>query len=1033
MRPMIDAPPAGLDAAAESQVRRFEAARAADPRALAAADVPPPGHPDRAAVLVELVRIDLEFGWDAGRPTPLADYLAIFPDLARTPAALADIAFEDYRQRLAHGHPVSSADYATSYGIDTSDWPADDDASNPRTAVVEVASDLPSEDFPTVTADEVAEAARAYRQFRADPQSGSAPFAGPGPAAGLFRDLHATRPAAAQRLAAGVAGFPEPGSDFLGFRLVDELGRGAFARVYLARQGDLADRPVALKVSATLCEESQTLAQLQHTNIVPIYSAHTSGGLYAVCMPYFGATTLADIVGGLRREGVLPGTGHHFISTLNNRKSATRVDSRVHPDGEVPATAAPAGTNAVLDKLTHYSYVEAVLWLAARIADGLAHAHARGIIHRDLKPANILLTDEGQPMLLDFNLADDASSAPATKVGGTLPYMSPEHLDAFRGLKSPVDARSDLYALGLMLFELLTGRAPFPIPTGQVTEVVPTMAAQRRAGPPGLRAVNPAVSPATEAIVLKLLAPDPADRYQSADALRDDLDRQLTDRPLVHAPNPSTRERARKWARRNPKLATAAKFAGPVLALTLVLAAAAGGYVSRAHAKNEAFWAGRHQVMTELGVGVVDKQGLPEAVAAGKQALAPFGADTDPAWADRLAVTVLPAATRQKLQAAVTEVQQLTARAAGKAVEFRVGDQAEADRLAALAGNAPLTLVGEALELMDKNQYQAALASLGRAVDADPSDFDARFNRGICLMRLGRSADAAADFEVCLTFSPDHVWARFNRGLLRLEGQHLALARADFDRVIELRPALADAYVNRAIVRKDSKDFAGAVEDLTTALDAGAPQTRIYFLRARLRAQIGDKAGEKADMAEGLTRTPTDAKSWIARAAARQTSDPAGAVADTREAIKLDPANPKWQVSLAGLLSDRLARTADGVAVLDAVLAAHPGHPPALAGRAVLLARLGNRKAAHADAEACLAIAPTAMNHYQVAGAYALTSKQVPADRDRALVLLAKAFAADGFTVDHVRADPELDPLRADPDFRTLVAAAAKVRKTAAR
>jgi len=1030
--PTIDAPLAvGLDAAGESQVRRFEAARAADASALTTADVPPLGHPGRAAVLVELVRIDLEFGWDAGRPTPLADYLKAFPDLAQTPSPLADIAFEEYRQRLAHGHPASSADYAAAYGVDTSDWPDADD-SRPRTAVLDVASDVHSEDFQTVTADGVADAAQAYRQFRADPQSASVPFTGPG-AAGLFRDLHATRPAAAQRLASGVAGFPEPGADFLGFRLVDELGRGAFARVYLARQGDLADRPVALKVSATLCDESQTLAQLQHTNIVPIYSVHTCGTLHAVCMPYFGATTLADIVGGLRKEGVLPGTGQHFISTLNNRKSVTRVDSRVHSDGEVPATAAPAVSNAILDKLTHYSYVEAVLWLAARIADGLAHAHARGIIHRDLKPANILLTDEGQPMLLDFNLADDTAAAPATKVGGTLPYMSPEHLDAFRGLKAPVDARSDLYALGLMLFELLAGHAPFPIPAGKISEVVPKMAAQRRAGPPPLRAVNPAVSPATEAIVLKLLAADPAHRYQSADALLDDLDRQLTARPLKYAPNPSLMERADKWTRRNPKLATVAKVAVPSLALMALLAVRAVGYTNRAHAKNEAFWAGRHQVMTELAVGVVDPTRLPETVADGKKALAPYGADADPAWAGRLSVTLLPAATQQKLKAAVAEVQQLTARAAKEAAERGVGDPAEADRLAALVGNAPLTLVGAAVELMKERQYKAALAPLGRAVEADPSDFDARFNRGVCLLRLARPLDAAADFEVCLAFDPDHVRARFNRGLVRLELKHYDLAAADFDRVIELRPSLADAYVNRALCRRDLGDPTGALADLTTALESGETQTRIYFLRSQVHAQLGDKAAEKADVAEGLKRTPKDIPSWIARAKMRETTDPAEAVSDTREAIRLDPSNPRWQVSLAGLLSDQLGRTADGIKVLDAVLGAHPGHAPALAGRAVLLARLGDRPAAHADADACLAADPSAMNHYQVAGVYALTSKQVPADRDRALVLLAKAFAAEGFTVDYVRADPELDPLRADPDFRALVAAAAKVRKTAAK
>src|SRR5207249_6846654 len=108
------------------------------------------------------------------------------------------------------------------------------------------------------------------------------------------------------------------------------------------------------------------------------------------------------------------------------------------------------GPQATLKRLEGLSYVEAVVWLGCCLADGLAHAHERGILHRDLKPANILLTDEGQPMLLDFNLAEDTKvrgSASAAYVGGTIPYMAPEQLAAFRGRKIAVDERSDLFAL----------------------------------------------------------------------------------------------------------------------------------------------------------------------------------------------------------------------------------------------------------------------------------------------------------------------------------------------------------------------------------------------------------------------------------------------------------------------------------------------------------------------------------------------------------------------------------------------------------
>src|SRR5262249_41900296 len=124
---------------------------------------------------------------------------------------------------------------------------------------------------------------------------------------------------------------PDAGGGFLGFRLLAELGRGAFSRVFLAQQGDLANRPVALKIGTDLFGEEQALAQLQHTNIVPTYSLHQAGRFQAVCMPYLGSTTLADVFRGLR-QGPLPASGRHFVSTLQDRKSTVRSPSSSSDD-----------------------------------------------------------------------------------------------------------------------------------------------------------------------------------------------------------------------------------------------------------------------------------------------------------------------------------------------------------------------------------------------------------------------------------------------------------------------------------------------------------------------------------------------------------------------------------------------------------------------------------------------------------------------------------------------------------------------------
>src|SRR5262249_39167490 len=158
------------------------------------------------------------------------------------------------------------------------------------------------------------------------------------------------------------------------------------------------------------------------------------------------------------------------------------------------------------------TYVQTVLWLAGRLIDGLAHAHERGILHRDLKPANVLLTDDGQPMLLDFNLSEDtklAEEAALASMGGTLPYMSPEHLEAFEGGDVRLAARPHLSPSAVILSELLPGRPPFKPHPAPLDETLPHSLEDRLRPPPYVRPWNPAVSPAVESIVRHCLEPCP--------------------------------------------------------------------------------------------------------------------------------------------------------------------------------------------------------------------------------------------------------------------------------------------------------------------------------------------------------------------------------------------------------------------------------------------------------------------------------------------------------------------------------------------
>ncbi len=212
------------------------------------------------------------------------------------------------------------------------------------------------------------------------------------------------------------------------------------------------------------------------------------------------------------------------------------------------------------ERLSKLDATRTALWIAAELAEGLHHAHSRQILHRDIKPANILLTDEGLPMLLDFNLAQDQRHDWIEEgVGGTLRYMSPEQLLGLLSSKVKLDSRSDVYSLGMVLYELLYHRTCYPdqhglSSQGEVSDAMILRMLEDRQQPP----VFPIdrvqhITPAVTAILEKCLRRNPEDRYASAEQLCADLRLQLEDAPLRYAPNRSVRERLSKWNRRHPR------------------------------------------------------------------------------------------------------------------------------------------------------------------------------------------------------------------------------------------------------------------------------------------------------------------------------------------------------------------------------------------------------------------------------------------------------------------------------------------------
>ena len=937
-----------------------------------------------------------------------------------------------------------------------------------------------------------ADAAGAYTHFRhcpdGDVDAWVEAFADDAGPAELFRALHHKSPAAALQLAAATARMPEAGDEFAGFRLVRELGRGAFGRVFLAEQPELSDRQVVLKVTLDARAEVKALARLLHTNIVPVYSVHRAGLYQAVCMPYCGATTLADAIRRFRGE-TLPESGKGLVTLLQLSAASGRPPAA---PGSEPSGSSSPGTSpssdtivvhqpsskAALDLLGGLSYVDAILWLGARLADGLAHAHDRGILHRDLKPANVLLTDDGQPMLLDFNLSGDAhldGLAEAARVGGTLPYMPPEHLESYADQPRVVDARSDIYSLGVILYELLTGRHPFPVYGRAGADQLRRMIEDRQTIPP-LRTHNPAVTPAVESIVRTCLAPDPALRYPSARALQDDLERQLNHQPLAHAADPDPRERLRKWARRHPRQSS--WFTVGSCAAVLVGLAVGAALFQRerrlaleARETREAFLddARRFQLSLTGLTDEADRRSTAEAVAAGRRALARYPAPDDPDWEGARAIRHLPAGDRAALREEVGVALLMLAHATAKDTDdpaalddaLRCNRQAMAcfpadgvpapawaqraellrrlhreDEIPA-AGSAATSKPRTARELYlagwdlaRHGKYAAAVPLLEDATRQDPRDLWAWFLLGRCHDGLGHDADAIAYYGTCLALAPEAHPVWFNRGLAHLRRGEFKSAQADFERAIELRDDVPDAYFNRALARQAQGDLDGAEADCTRALDLGVGRTRVYFVRAGIRQKLGNADAAASDRAEGMSHEPTDESCWTARGYYRleaKPADPRGALADFDKALERNPQYRPALVNKAYTLAEVLNRPADGAAVLETALKYHPDQVHLRATRAVYLARAGRRADAHAEAERALALGGDPATRYQVAGVYALTSKSNPEDRREAFRLLTAALTK-GYGFEHLDSDPELVPVRPLKEFQDLVSAARALR-----
>ncbi len=683
-----------------------------------------------------------------------------------------------------------------------------------------------------------------------------------------------------------------------GFLLVAELGCGADGTVFLAKQEELADRPVVLKVTTSRLRETQSLARLQHTHIIPLHAVYDfpKRGLQAMCMPYLGGATLDKVLIKLRHVPRAKRTGLSIVHALDEAQPSDR--------------ALPRGGKYVRDWLSKASYADAVCYLGACLGDGLQFAHEHDLLHLDVKPSNVLLAADGQPLLLDFHLAIPPVRVGQTTVdhfGGTPGFMSPEQervasaLTWGQPIREGVDARSDVYSLGKLLTTLLTDEGPGKAESGYVP-------------------VSVGVSVGLQDILRKATDAKPERRYASASLLATDLRLHLAHRPLKGVRNRSVFELWRKWHQRRPNAA---------LWMGLFLALVAGGLFL-----GFAFWERHREIHADLLEGrerysrrefaeamQIYRRGQARAdslaglagsrslfdgpLHEAQQALAAkhlhevaeqvrflSGAPLESgpgltsleklvgqAWQarptepwleheatvreDLLEIALFRIDLRKRRGGPPEKIQEEIAGIVAE-TESLVGANSLLDRVrndgSGSTRESPLrrpTEIAFGLVLLREGKYDEARQVFEGALAKQPNHFWARFHQGVCAYRQEKYQEAVHAFDVALALTPTAAEVYFNRARALLALGKSSQALEDFSHAIEHNSKLGAAYAQRGELHLNAGRFAESLRDFQAGLERGADPAKMHYLMAFVHFRVDDLAASRRSFALALRENPS--------------------------------------------------------------------------------------------------------------------------------------------------------------------------------
>ena len=1016
----------------EDVIDRFEETWSPDSQRRIEALLDEYGLTDDDEAIVELIRIDIELRYERGLSIELDEYLSRFEILRARPERVAEIAFEDFRSRAAHGCSVTPSRWSGLPGVRREYW--FQELAREASIVQKRSRTVASGDVGRATAD------------RASGSNGGAAI--------------------------------EPALEEIGFQLVQRIGEGAFSQVYLANQSELADRFVVLKVVEDSLTEPEYMALLQHTNIVPIYSFHRVLSRSVICMPYAGRVTLDDFLKAQNEasptdapsHSVSRRNGESLVETVLGQLDGTKVAAGDEGIGkpENLLGASDLSTDGVplthpLEKFRSLDCNGLAIWIFQRLASALAHAHARGVLHNDLKPSNVLIRNDGEPALLDFNLSQSLGDKTLRRIGGTLPYMAPETYRAMMGQSVRADAASDQYGLGVMLFQFVTGRLPYPVPASLAAIDLATAVEARRSAPDWQD--TDTVEPGLKAIIDRCLQYEPGQRYASTDDLQLDLQNEQQSMALVHTPEP-VGWRLRKWTRRHPRAIASTLVAALLISVLAPVAyysvvSARANRVLRLNATYRSFADESSKFLSALmadpnrardanvasGVGVLDRYNLLEREGI-QGLLSPYEGEEKEVVRQTMLRHVVHIGTLETEHLSAIRLSDAEAAKdfdrldrliqTAKWVDDETPSRArlflESER-ARLSGNvkryellkeaaeaihadSDSELYLEAVRVLANDDYVTAAELLASLADRNSVPSALRWTMlGRAQYVDRRFEDAKLSFTQSIAHASDSATLRLLKGRCHFELKEYALAEQDYLQAIDLDTENLGAWTQLGLVYQSRGDFEESLRCYSRALEIRPGRILALLKRAQVYRKLGHEDLADADYQAVLIADCDDANELFYRSRARREEDPEAALKDLRRAYELDPDRVFLLHETGHILAVDLGRHREAIEYFDRVLEVQPNNEFVLIDRALSRVRLGQTALALADTQKAMREPNAAKTIFQAACVHALIDKKI--NQQRALTLLAMSIHK-GYQPKKLADDPDLASLRDSDEFRAI-------------